>query len=40
MIYEPNDDSYLLVEFVKKYASGKVLDMGRLVKKNKKSYKK
>ena len=28
MIYEPNDDSYLLAEFVKKYAKGKVLDMG------------
>ena len=28
MIYEPNDDSYLLREFVLKYAKGKVLDMG------------
>ena len=28
MIYEPNEDSYLLAEQVKKYAHGKVLDMG------------
>ncbi len=28
MIYEPNEDSYLLAEFVRKYAHGKVLDMG------------
>lgn len=28
MIYEPNDDSYLLREFVLKFAKGKVLDMG------------
>lgn len=28
MIYEPNDDSYLLAESVKEYAKGKVLDMG------------
>jgi len=28
MIYEPNDDSYLLKEFVLKHARGKVLDMG------------
>ncbi len=28
MIYEPNDDSYLLREFVLKYSKGKVLDMG------------
>jgi len=28
MIYEPEEDSYLLNKFVKKYAKGKVLDMG------------
>ena len=28
MVYEPNEDSYLLVEFVKRFAKGKVLDMG------------
>lgn len=28
MIYEPSDDSYLLAEFVRQYARGKVLDMG------------
>ncbi len=28
MIYEPAEDSYLLLEQVKKYAKGKVLDLG------------
>lgn len=28
MIYEPQEDSFLLEKYVKKYASGKVLDMG------------
>ncbi|HLC55579.1 MAG TPA: HemK2/MTQ2 family protein methyltransferase [Candidatus Nanoarchaeia archaeon] len=28
MIYEPKEDSYLLQKFVKKYALGRVLDMG------------
>ncbi len=28
MIYEPSDDSFLLAKYVKKYARGKVLDMG------------
>ena len=28
MIYEPREDSYLLQEYVLKYAGGKVLDMG------------
>ncbi len=28
MIYEPNEDSYLLREFVLKFAKGKVLDIG------------
>lgn len=28
MIYEPSDDSYLLLEQVKKYAKGVVLDLG------------
>ena len=28
MIYEPSDDSFLLQKYVKKYASGKVLDIG------------
>ena len=28
MIYEPEEDSYLLNKYVKKYAKGKVLDMG------------
>lgn len=28
MIYEPREDSYLLEKYVKKYAEGKVLDMG------------
>ncbi|MFH1592074.1 MAG: HemK2/MTQ2 family protein methyltransferase [Candidatus Woesearchaeota archaeon] len=28
MIYEPNEDSYLLTEYVKKFAKGKVLDLG------------
>lgn len=28
MIYEPQEDSFLLQKYVKKYAKGKVLDMG------------
>ncbi len=28
MIYEPEEDSYLLEKYVKKYAKGKVLDLG------------
>ncbi len=28
MIYEPSDDSYLLLKYVRKYALGKVLDVG------------
>jgi len=28
MIYEPQEDSFLLAKYVKKYAQGKVLDMG------------
>ncbi len=28
MIYEPGEDSYLLLKYVKKYAFGKVLDVG------------
>ena len=28
MIYEPQEDSYLLEKYVKKYARGKVLDLG------------
>jgi release factor glutamine methyltransferase len=28
MIYEPEEDSYLLEKYVKKYAKGKVLDVG------------
>lgn len=28
MIYEPNDDSYLLAKYVDKFAKGKVLDLG------------
>lgn len=28
MIYEPREDSYLLEKYVKKYATGRVLDMG------------
>mgnify|MGYP001567012652 FL=1 len=28
MIYEPREDSYLLQKFVRKYAHGRVLDMG------------
>lgn len=28
MIYEPREDSFLLQKYVKKYAKGKVLDMG------------
>jgi len=28
MIYEPREDSYLLQKYVKKYAKGKVLDLG------------
>ena len=28
MIYEPNEDSFLLKEFVSEFAKGKVLDMG------------
>ena len=28
MIYEPREDSFLLAEYVKKYAKGRVLDMG------------
>ncbi|MBI4439449.1 methyltransferase, partial [Candidatus Woesearchaeota archaeon] len=28
MIYEPAEDSYLLAEAVKKFATGRVLDMG------------
>lgn len=28
MIYKPREDSYLLAEYVKKYAKGRVLDMG------------
>src|SRR3989344_1509405 len=28
MIYEPQEDSFLLFKYVKKYASGKVLDLG------------
>ena len=28
MIYEPAEDSFLLQKYVKKYAKGKVLDMG------------
>jgi len=28
MIYEPREDSYLLAKYVKKYAKGRVLDMG------------
>ena len=28
MIYQPNEDSFLLSKYVKKYAKGKVLDIG------------
>ena len=28
MIYKPNEDSFLLAKYVKKYAKGKVLDIG------------
>ncbi|MBI2671921.1 DUF2431 domain-containing protein [Candidatus Woesearchaeota archaeon] len=28
MVYEPSDDSFLIQEFVRKYAKGKVLDIG------------
>ena len=27
-MYEPNDDSYLMEKYVKKFASGKILEIG------------
>src|SRR3989338_8989568 len=28
MLYEPGDDSFLIISFIKKYAKGSILDLG------------